>query len=76
MHTYRVFSLSVRRYYLDSSNFNVHGAYGGDSMCTLKITHGHSEVHSFNLFLPCLVFTLPSLKRYHNHGIKLSEGVY
>ena len=35
MNAYRVFSLSVRRYHLDSSSFSVHGASEGDSMGTL-----------------------------------------
>lgn len=45
MDAYRVFSLSVRRYHLDSSSFSVHGAYEGDSMGTLQITHGYSKAH-------------------------------
>ena len=45
MHAYQVFSLSARRYHLDSSSFSVHGTYANDAMGTLKITHGYSKAH-------------------------------
>ncbi len=49
MNAYRAFGLQVHRYHLDSSSFNVHGAYedatSGESEGCIEITYGHSKDH-------------------------------
>jgi transposase len=49
MDAYRAFGLEVRRYHLDSSSFNVHGAYEASSEQEIEgcieITYGHSKDH-------------------------------